>query len=511
VSESRAPIERSSAGASSYVDDLSTRTARGAAWVAASALVNRGLLAAVVLVLASALSPHEFGVLSIALLLSTFFIVLVDVGFGSALVFEQDEVEEAAASAMAVSAAVGAVVGIGLVLTADPLSGLFRAPDAAPLIRAYGGIIFLSGLVAIPLMRLNRELAFRRRFAIETMPQIAGSVLAIVLVFEGLGVWSLVIGDGFRCLLMLALVFGARDLRIPPRWHPRTVARLWPYARGATAASILDIVLLNIDYVLVARLLGATALGYYSLGFRIAIIPFYVVTMVVIGAGWPAMTRLRNNDEQLTSAFRISVRVALSGVLLFVGATIVVAPWLVLLSPEWETAVPVTRLLAVFVVLRSACYLLQAYFQSVGRTGMNAALRGIWVVLLVCLIMMAGQWGVVAVAGIQVVAAAVILAAHVIVSRRGGCSPVAFLADVFRPVFASVVAGSLVVLLQVALPDGWSEPTSWAALVGASVTFVVLYVASLRVIAPAVLEDLSDFRRRWTSRNREPIREAAQA
>jgi O-antigen/teichoic acid export membrane protein len=464
-----------------------------------------------VLVLASVLSPHEFGVLSIALLLSTVFIVLVDVGFGTAVVFEQDEVEEAAASAMSVSVAVGAAIGIGLILTADALSGIFQAPDAAPLIRAYAGIIILSGLVMIPLMRLNRELAFRRRFVIETMPQIAGSIVAIVLVFEGLGVWSLVIGDALRCLLTLILVVGDRELRIRPRWHPRTVARLWPYARGATAASVLDIVLLNVDYALVAGLLGATALGFYSLGFRIAIIPFFVVTMVVVGAGWPAMTRLRENDAQLMSAFRMSVRVTSSGVLLFAGATIVLAPWLVLLSPDWEPAVPVTRLLAVFVVFRSASFLLQAYFQSVGRTGINAALRAIWVVLLVGLILTVGKRGVVAVAGIQVAVAAVVLAAHVIASRRIGRAPVAFLADVFRPVLASVVAGSLVLLLQIALPDTWSAHTSWAALLGAGVAFVAIYLASLRVIAPAVLDDLGRFRRRWASSNREQVREPAQA
>ena len=394
--------------ASDRIEDLAVRTARGAPWVAASALVSRGLLAGVVLVLAAVLSPYEFGVLSIALLLSTVFTVLVDVGFATALVFEQDEVEEAAASAMGVSVVVGVSVGIGLLITADAVSEIFRVPDAAPLIRAYAGIIVLSGVVAIPLMRLNREFAFRRRFTVETLPLIAGSILTIVLAIEGVGV--LVSGDRRRDALPpdLDARLGDRALRIRPRWHPRTVARLWPYARGATIASILDIVLLNVDYALVARLLGATALGFYSLGFRIAIIPFYVVTMVVVGAGWPAMTRLRADDAHLTSAFRISVRVASGGVMLFAGATIVLAPWLVLLSPDWESAVSVTRLLAVFVVLRSACYLLQAYFQSVGRTGLNAALRAIWLVLLVCLIATVGRRGVDAIAGIQVVVAAVL-------------------------------------------------------------------------------------------------------
>lgn len=510
VRDATAAIEHSSA--SDRIEDLAARTARGAPWVAASALVSRGLLAGVVLVLAAVLSPYEFGVLSIALLLSTVFIVLVDVGFATALVFEQDEVDEAAASAMGVSVVVGVSVGIGLLITADAVSEIFRVPDAAPLIRAYAGIIAVSGVVAIPLMRLNREFAFRRRFTVETLPLIAGSILTIVLAIEGVGVWSLVIGDATRCLLTLMLVLGDRALRIRPRWHPRTVARLWPYARGATIASILDIVLVNVDYALVARLLGATALGFYSLGFRIAIIPFYVVTMVVVGAGWPALTRLRADDAHLTSAFRISVRVASGGVMLFAGATIVLAPWLVLLSPDWESAVSVTRLLAVFVVFRSACYLLQAYFQSVGRTGLNAALRAIWLVLLVCLIATVGRRGVDAVAGIQVVVAAMLLAAHVIVSRRIGGAPAGpFLADVFGPVSASVVAASLVLLVQAALPDDWSAATSWAALIGAGTLFVVLYVASLRIVAPAVLDDLGRLRRRLASRNRDRMREPTRA
>ena len=152
--------------------------------------MSRGLLAGVVLVLAAELSPYEFGVLSIALLLSTVLIVLVDVGFAQALVFEEEKVKEAAAGAMSVSAAVAALVGIGLFLTADVLSEIFRVPDAAPLIRAYAGIIVLHGVVVVPLMRLNRELAFRRRFLVETLPLIVGSTSGrMILALEGVGVW----------------------------------------------------------------------------------------------------------------------------------------------------------------------------------------------------------------------------------------------------------------------------------------------------------------------------------
>ena len=282
---------------------------------------------------------------------------------------------------------------------------------------------------------------------------------------------------------------------------------------GGDSGFNIDIVLLNVDFALVARLLGATALGFYSLGLQAAMIPFYVVTMVVIGAGWRKAMSAPTGRRHPTDV-HVPDRCPRhsTGVLFFAGVTIVAAPWLVLLSPEWESAVTVTRLLAVFVVLRSASYLLQAYFQSVGQTGMNAVLRAIWVVLLVCLMATIGRRGVIAVAGIQVVVAAVLLVMHVIVSRRIGGAPAgAFLADVFRPVLASVVAASMVVILQVALPDSWSAATSWAALIGAGAAFVVFYCASLRVIAPAVFDDLRRFRRWFPSRSRGGMREPANA
>ena len=150
----------------------------------------------------------------------------------------------------------------------------------------------------------------------------------------------------------------------------------------------------------------------------------------------------------------MSVRVASSGVLLFAGARSLLLPGSSCFHPIGPRRFPVTRLLAVFVVLRSGSCLLQAYFQSVGRTGTNAILRAVWVVLLVA--SSDGGSGGCRGGGIQVVVAAVILAAQVIVSRMiGGTSVRDFLADVFRPVLACVVAGALVLLLQAAMPDGW--------------------------------------------------------
>jgi O-antigen/teichoic acid export membrane protein len=458
-------------------------------------VVSRILLAVVVLVLAANVTPREFGLLSVPLFLSTVLMVINDVGFGQALIYQRDRIAQAAETATLITIVTGVVMGTALLVCATALANFLRVPDAAPLIRAYAGIIAINGFTVVPLMRLNRALAFRQRFVLETLPQMAGAVLTIVLAIRGVGVWSLVVGDAARYLMTLTLIFARPTYRVWPRWHAPLARGLWPYARWATLASGLDIVLLNVDYALVARLLGPVALGYYSLAFRVAILPFFTVTMVVVGAGWPALSRLREETDRLQSAFRASVRTAMGGVLLMTGGLIVVAPSLELISPRWGPAVTAARLLAVFVALRSCAYLLQAFFQSTGHPGVNAVLNGIWAALLAGLIALVGRAGVEAVAATQVGVAAVLLALHVAQARRSGVDVAGFASDVGRPALTAILACATVLGGQDLL--GRTGRVSWLSSVVIGVVYAVLYLGLLRLVAPPVWDDVRAFRARF--------------
>src|SRR6202023_3210554 len=99
------------------------------------------------------------------------------------------------------------------------------------------------------------------------------------------------------------------------------------------------------------------------------------------------------------------------------AALATLAPYLEVLGHRWQPAVPVARLLGVYICLRSAAFMVSMLLRVVSPVA-NALLRGLWVLLLVVLIATVGRTGITAVGAIQVVVAAPMLVGFLLVARR---------------------------------------------------------------------------------------------
>ncbi len=73
---------------------LGKQAAQGAAWNYAAFLVSKGLLFVATLILARLLTPEEFGLVGMALLVITVLEIFRDFGIGAALIYRQGEGRE---------------------------------------------------------------------------------------------------------------------------------------------------------------------------------------------------------------------------------------------------------------------------------------------------------------------------------------------------------------------------------------------------------------------------------
>ena len=64
------------------------------------------------------------------------------------------------------------------------------------------------------------------------------------------------------------------------------------YGGYLSAADLVNLGLLNVDYIIVGHVLGPVALGYYSLAYRICFMPYLSIAVVVNGAVFPYYCRL---------------------------------------------------------------------------------------------------------------------------------------------------------------------------------------------------------------------------
>lgn len=473
--------------------ELARRATRGTAWTAVATWLNRLFVLAVVLVLARNLDARQFGVLAVATLASNVALQLNDGGMEDALIWWPGRAREAAETTLLSCIVVGAVLGGLLALLAPAIAAVFSAPDAAPLLRVYGVAICFDAVGSAYLGMLTRELDFRRRFFPDVVPSVCGSVLTVVLALLGVGIWSLVIGDVVRSILKVAIGFVVIGRHTAPHWHGAVGLKLWRYGRAALAGSFLEFALQNIDYALVALFLGPVALGLYTIAFRVAILPFLIVTYVLAGVAFPLYARLIADREAVQRVMELTLRACCSIVFLMGAGLATLAPSLELLGHRWEPSVPVARLLGIYICLRSAAFMTSMLLRVV-NPAVNALLKGMWVVLLATLIATVGRMGIVTVAAIQVMVAAPMLGFYLVAAARlAHVSVGPVLADIARVGFAALLAAAATLGLRRGV-GLLADPASFGALVVLGVTYCASYACALALLLPRLATDLRRLR-----------------
>ncbi|MBJ7608052.1 MAG: oligosaccharide flippase family protein [Candidatus Dormibacteraeota bacterium] len=469
--------------------DLARRATRGTAWVAIATWLNRLFVLLVVLVLARNLDARQFGVLAVAALAANVALQLNDGGMADALVWWPGHVREAAETTLLSCLTVGAIGGGVLALGAPAIAGVFGAPDATPLLRVYAVAILFDATAGAYLGMLTRELAFRKRFFPEVVPSVCASIVTVGLALGGAGIWSLVVGDVLRSALQLAIGFAVAGRGMLPRWHGAVARRLWRYGRAALAGSFLEFALQNVDYALVALLLGPVALGLYTIAFRLAILPFLIVTYVIGGVAFPLYARLVGDPAAVQRLLQLSMRACCSLVFLMGAGLATLAPSVEVLGERWAPAVPVARLLGIYICLRSAAFMISMLLRVVSPVA-NALLRGAWVLLLIALITTLGRTSITTVGAIQMVVAAALLAAYLVVTRRlARVAITPIIADISRCGVAALIAAAATLAVRQGV-GALSDPSSRGALLLLGITFFASYVLALAVVLPGVAGDL---------------------
>jgi O-antigen/teichoic acid export membrane protein len=393
-----------------------SRAARGVMWLGLSAAVVKGTQTIVLLVVAALAPPAALGVLAVANIVINVSQAISDLGTSTGLIYRRGDPTRAARSALTLGLLVTFVLTAAVWIVAPQLSAALGAgDDGAWVIRGLASVLPCYGAAGVTLELLRRDLAFARRVLPDIVSSVVGAVVAVVIAFQGHPIGGVVIGQVCQGALALLLAWLAGRV-VRPGWDLREVRFLLSYGSHLTGANLVQLALLNVDYVLVGRVLGGSPLGEYSLAFRLAYLPFVNVTMVIAGAAFPLLCRAGRSAFAATTERFVSV--ALMAVLPVCALLCVCADGIVVLGAKWQPAVPVVRFLAGYAALLSLLQLSQTTLNAAGRPQKSLQLRLLHLVCLVAVLAVLVRHGITAVAIGQVLAAAVAVLAALAMLRR---------------------------------------------------------------------------------------------
>ncbi|SET55102.1 lipopolysaccharide biosynthesis protein [Geodermatophilus poikilotrophus] len=457
-------------------------------WSAASFGSSKLLVFLTTLVMARLLVPEDFGVVAVGLAIVSFLEVALDLGVGSALVYEQERgITRRVQTAFTLNVAIASACTAAGVLAGPLVARVFDVQDTT-LLQVLFLYFLLRGLVQVPDAVLRRDLAFRRRALIEVARAVVRGVVSIALAATGAGAWALVAGILASEAVGVVLTWVAVRF-VPVLAFDRSAARaLLGFGTAVLSLKVLGAVSENADYFIIGAQLGTAALGIYTLGYRIPEIVLANVFWIFSSVAFSIYARARSEDLQ---ELRTAVLRAMRIITLFafptgVGIAVVstsLTP--TLLGPGWEAAAAPMAFIALSMAASSIGYASGDVFPAVGRPGLLIKIVAPTTAVKVVGLLLAAPYGLTAMAatacGLSAVFATIRL---LVVDRLLGLRLTTSL-EAMSPGLVAAAGAALG-----ALPVVLLRPTGVVTLVGAVAAGVLGAVALLVLLRRAALRDL---------------------
>jgi O-antigen/teichoic acid export membrane protein len=346
---------------------LRTQVSQGIRWGVVASIVTQVGRFVFVAVLMRMLGPENFGIVGQASVYITITYIFLHLGTAATIIQRPQLDKTEVGSAWWVNVVLGSALA-GLTVVAAPLlASFFNTEQLTAVLRVLAVCFVLKAMAVVPMALLYRSMRFRSLGIVEIGSTLLGGAAAVVAAANGAGYWALVVQTvTMDAVYLTALVWiGGRP---EMSWSATAARSLWSFSSRVMGSELVRYMSENSDKFLVARFLGATSLGFYSLAYRVLQLPLLMMEQggrVIL----PTFSRLQDDRERLGRVFlRMSESVALA-VCPLMTLTILCAPVAVpaVFGEAWVPAVVPLQLLAAMTIQYLIFSISGAVVLAVGR------------------------------------------------------------------------------------------------------------------------------------------------
>jgi len=440
--------------------------------------------------LVSLLDPADFGLMAITLVVTGFLEIFTDFGAGQIVVQRRTISSRFLASAFSLNMLLASLVSLGVFLGADLLGVILKTPDLPRVLRVVSCLFMLTGAGLVHRALLIRTLAFKRVAVVELTIALTYGVVSLVLASRGWGVWSLVWGTLSSSALGTLMLWTVSPWRIRLAWDRSHLREILAFCSGLLGSSLSSYFLQNTDRVIIARFLGADALGLYEIALRLVMFPVRLITRVLISVLTPVFARLQDDPGAFREKFlRAAAGIALLTFPMMVGLASVAEPFVATLwTEEWAPVAGLIVLLAPVGIVRSLASATGPIYVAMGKTGAMFIWGLAFNLATVAAFFLGVPFGVEGVAAAYAIVSVVLFYPYFAVPFRFIRLPVVQLCSALLPIGAVSLLMALAVWgLGQALGTRVSPPVDLGASIVAG---SLVYGIGIWLVRPPALDDL---------------------
>ena len=335
--------------------NLTDKTVSSANWSIGKTMGQNIIAFFASIILARLIAPEEFGLLAIAMIFVGLGKIFSNLGINTALIQKKNLNSKNLRAALTLSLLSGLFIYSCIWFMAPLAADFFNNARAETVIRWIGLMFIINAFTTVGQGVLMRHFRYKPIFYIELISYSLGyGLTGIVLALFNYGVWSLVFGVLVQYVVMAALYLFYVKIPFTPIVKGGEYKRLFRFGSSVSLLGFFNYAAMNIDNLIIGRLLNATQLGFYSKAFGLMSLPIRNLSYAVGGVSMSTFSAIQDDKDQLKNAYYKAVNLIFMVACPVAVVMILSSEYLILglYGPQWEGAVAAFRILSFSIVFK---------------------------------------------------------------------------------------------------------------------------------------------------------------
>lgn len=380
---------------------LTKQTFSGALWLGGVKASNAIFQFAILAILARLLTPTEFGLIGMALIVTSFSDIFSDMGFGPAITQKKELSKTDIHAGFTYSIIFGILLFLILWVLTPTISRFFRSDELIPILRVISIVLLFRSVSTIPLGLMYRDMEYKKLSLIQITTYVLGyGGVGVTLAYLGYGVWALVFANLCSSLLSLIIYSFFKKDTLGVSFNQQSFKELLHFGGGYSLSKVFSYAANKGDKIIVGRVLGADALGLYERGYQIVKYASSLLGEIIDKVLFSPIARKQDQREVIAKMYLELSYILAILFLPFTGFIVNNAKSIVriMLGDQWDSSIPIVQVMSISVFFLICTRIGSTVAKSLGDVYRRAWRTLFYAIYILIATYVGARWGVIGVA-----------------------------------------------------------------------------------------------------------------
>lgn len=372
---------------------MSNRVVSGISWSAIQQFSTQGIQFIVSVILARILTPSEFGLVAISLVILNILQTINETGFGAALMQKLDRDDVDFNSVFFLNLALGVGLYLILFLAAPFLKYVFHEDQVTSVIRLIGLNLIISSFVVVQRTKLMIAVNFKTWTVATVVGAVISGICSIIYALNNGGVYAIVLQSLMNNLITTAMIWACVKWRPSFKVSLERLKSLYNFAYKLIVARLINTVFNEVYSATISIFFAPKDLAFYNRANSFQSIGTSSITSVFQRVSIPIMCERQNSIELLASTLNRFVGTTALIVYPLLTLLIILARPLILclLTDKWSESIWILQ----FISISGFFYVISTFnlnlFNATGKTSLalkcESLKKGVAIAIIVLAVM----------------------------------------------------------------------------------------------------------------------------